>query len=70
MDENEHRRLERIIATKLVEKARQMQTQGGLISMQKQEQDQSKIDWEEGNLTPQQRVRRAHMRLQRALRLE
>ncbi|ODM21389.1 hypothetical protein SI65_02232 [Aspergillus cristatus] len=71
---NERVIVERKIAARLAEKARQMQVQqGGMGLMQRQEQNQGKKveeDWVEGNLTPQQRVKRANVRLQRAVGLE
>ncbi|OJJ84557.1 uncharacterized protein ASPGLDRAFT_35057 [Aspergillus glaucus CBS 516.65] len=61
--------LERKIAARLAEKARQ---QGGVGLVQGQEQNQGKRveEWVEGNLTAQQRVKRANVRLQRAVGLE
>jgi len=70
---NERVIVERKIAARLAEKARQMQMQqDGMGLMQRQEQNQGKKveDWVEGNLTPQQRVKRANVRLQRAVGLE
>lgn len=69
LDVNERGILERKIAARIAEKARQ---QGG-VGLVQQEQNQSRKveeDWVEGNLTPQQRVKRANVKLQRAVGLE
>jgi len=66
---NERAIVERKITARLAEKTQQ---QGGIDLMQRQEYNQGKKveeDWVEGNLTPQQRVKRANVRLQRAVGL-
>lgn len=67
---NERGILERKIAARIAEKARQ---QGGVGLVQREEHNQDRRveeNWMEGVLTPQQRVKRANVRLQRAVGLE
>lgn len=67
---NERGILERKVAARIAEKARQ---QDGMGLVQGQEGNQGRKveeDWVEGNLTPQQRVKRANVRLQRMVGLE
>ena len=67
---NERGILERKVAARIAEKARQ-QDDMGLVQGQEGNQGRKvEEDWVEGNLTPQQRVKRANVRLQRMVGLE
>lgn len=73
MKMKEHAVMERIVASKLADKAREMWL--GSSEVAGRDQDAGKTEdkekeWEERNMTPQQRVHRAHDRLQKALGLE